>query len=59
MYTRTIREEYRQYKSDANDCKECKKIEQCTKSKNQTIVINRHIWKEYVEEASPIRHTNE
>lgn len=59
LYTRTIREGYRQYKSDSNDCKECEKIEQCTNSKNQTKVINRHIWEEYVEEANHIRHTSE
>ena len=58
-YTTTTREGYRQYKSDAKECENCPLRERCTKSKNKTKVINRHLWEAYREQAEEIRHTQE
>jgi len=59
MYTTTTRNGYRQYKSDPKDCKDCPLRNKCTKSKNMTKVIERHLWEEYREYADEIRHTME
>ena len=50
---------YRQYKSDAKECENCPLRERCTKSKDKTKVINRHLWEAYREQAEEIRHTQE
>lgn len=59
MYTTTTRNGYRQYKSDPKDCKNCPLRNKCTKSKNMTKVIERHLWEEFREYADEIRHTME
>lgn len=59
MYTTTTRNGYRQYKSDSKDCKDCPLRNKCTKSKNMTKVIERHLWEEFREYADEIRHTME
>ena len=59
MYTTTTRNGYRQYKSDPKDCKDCPLRNKCTKSKNMTKVIERHLWEEFREYADEIRHTME
>ena len=59
MYTTTTRNGYRQYKSDPKDCKDCPLRNKCTKSKNMTKVIERHLWEEFRECADEIRHTME
>jgi transposase len=45
-YRTTTREGYREYKSDPKQCKECPLLSQCTKSKNHTKVVTRHVWEE-------------
>jgi transposase len=45
-YRTTTREGYREYKSDAKKCKGCPLLSQCTRSKNHTKVVTRHIWEE-------------
>ena len=59
MYTTTTRNGYRQYKSNPKDCKDCPLRNKCTKSKNMTKVIERHLWEEFREYADEIRHTME
>ena len=59
MYTTTTRNGYRQYKSDSKDCKDCPLRNKCTKSKNMTKVIERHLWEEFREYDDEIRHTME
>lgn len=59
MYATTTRNGYRQYKSDPKDCKDCPLRNKCTKSKNMTKVIERHLWEEFREYADEIRHTLE
>jgi len=58
-YTTTTREGYRQYKSDAKECENCLLRERCTKIKNKTKVINRHLWEAYREQVEEVRHTQE
>lgn len=31
----------------------------CTKSKNKTKMVHRHIWEDYIDEAEHLRHTEE
>ena len=52
MYATTTRNGYRQYKSDPKDCKDCPLRNKCTKSKNMTKVIERHLWEEFREYAT-------
>jgi hypothetical protein len=40
-------------------CGNCPFISQCTESKNNQKLIQRHIWEFYVEEAEHLRHTYE
>ncbi len=56
-YSTTNREGYREYKSSNKICKNCPNLLDCTKSRNKTRVITRHIWQEYIEYAEDIRHT--
>jgi IS5 family transposase len=58
-YTTTTKEGYRQYKSNPTICANCPFISQCTESKNNQKLIQRHIWEFYVEEAEHLRHTYE
>ena len=55
-YATTNREGYREYKSDKNKCKNCKHLKMCTNSKDNTKVVYRHIWEEYIEKCEDIRH---
>ncbi|SMF47781.1 Transposase and inactivated derivatives [Paenibacillus barengoltzii J12] len=43
-YTTTDREGYRHYKSDPKHCVNCPMLSECTRSKNKTKVITRHVW---------------
>jgi transposase len=45
-YRTTTREGYREYKSDSKQCKECPLLAECTRSKNHTKVVTRHVWEE-------------
>ena len=56
-YSTTNREGYREYKSNPEICKNCPTRELCTKAKNFTKVVTRHIWADFVELAEDIRHT--
>ncbi len=56
-YSTTNREGYKEYKSNEKTCKVCKYLNQCTKSKNHTKVVTRHVWEEYIEQVEDIRHT--
>ena len=56
-YSTTNRDGYREYKSNPQICKNCPTRELCTKSKNCTKVVTRHIWADFVEFAEDIRHT--
>jgi len=44
IYRTTNREGYRQYHSDAKQCRACPLRGQCTRSRNMTKVITRHVW---------------
>jgi transposase len=48
-YRTTTREGYREYKSDPKQCKECPLLSECTRSKNKTKVVTRHVWEEHKE----------
>jgi transposase len=43
-YRTTTREGYREYASDPNICRNCPGLDKCTKSKNCTKVVTRHVW---------------
>jgi len=58
-YSTTNRDGYQEFKSNPNFCKECDKISQCTESKNQQKVVQRHLWEHYMEIAEDYRHTPE
>jgi transposase len=46
LYKTTTREGYREYKSNPKQCKECPLLPECTRSKNHTKVVTRHVWEE-------------
>ena len=56
-YSTTNRDGYREYKSDPQVCCNCPTRHLCTKSKNCTKVVTRHIWSDYVEMAEEARYT--
>ena len=56
-YSTTNRDGYREYKSDPQVCCNCPTRHLCTKSKNFTKVVTRHIWSDYVEMAEDARCT--
>ncbi|ADL08354.1 transposase IS4 family protein [Thermosediminibacter oceani DSM 16646] len=56
-YSTTNRAGYREYRSNPQICCKCPMRLQCTKSKNYTKIITRHIWEHYIEIAEDIRHT--
>lgn len=58
-YSTTNREGYREYKSNPKLCSSCPDREQCTHSKNQQKVVQRHIWEEHIERAEDFRHSSE
>lgn len=45
-YSTTNREGYREYKSDRKHCASCPLLTECTRSKNKTKVITRHVWED-------------
>lgn len=55
-YSTTNKTGYREYKSNPNKCKSCPFLKQCTNSKNNVKVITRHVWEDYVEEATDTRY---
>lgn len=48
-YRTTNREGYREYVSDPNICRNCPNLNKCTKSRNHTKVVTRHVWEGYKE----------
>jgi hypothetical protein len=44
VYRTTNREGYRQYHSDPGQCRQCPLRQQCTRSRNATKVVTRHVW---------------
>ena len=56
-YSTTNRDGYQEYKSDPQVCCNCPTRHLCTKSKNCTKVVTRHIWSDYVEMAEEARYT--
>jgi transposase len=46
IYRTTNREGYRQYHSDAQQCRECPLRPQCTRSRNATKIVTRHVWQD-------------
>lgn len=56
-YATTSKEGYREYKSRSYLCEKCPKLEECTKSKNKTKMVARHLWENYMEACEDIRHT--
>ena len=56
-YSTTNRNGCREYKSNPRECRECPHLKQCTHSGNQTKVVTRHIWTDYLERCDDIRHT--
>lgn len=58
-YSTTNKEGYREYKSKREECEKCPYLKQCTKSKNKTKVITRHIWAEYLDRVEDNRHTQD
>lgn len=54
-YSTTNREGYKEYKSQSKLCNSCPHLNVCTKSKNHTKIITRHVWQEYLETCEDIR----
>jgi transposase len=54
-YSTTNRLGYREFKSDSGVCKNCPNLGKCTNSKNNTKLITRHLWQEYLDKAEEIR----
>ena len=57
-YSTTNRDGYREYKSKSYVCENCPDLKQCTLSQNKTKVVTQHLWKDYIERAEDIRHSN-
>ena len=55
LYRTTNREGYRQYHSDARVCRECALRQQCTRSRNATKIVTRHVWQDSRERADAHR----
>ena len=58
-YRTTNRDGYREYCSDPKICAQCPTRQLCTRSKNSTKTVLRHIWKDYEELADDARYTPE
>lgn len=56
-YSTTNRDGYREYKSKSYICKDCPVRDRCTSNKDCTKLVTRHIWKDYIEKAEDIRHS--
>ena len=57
-YSTTNRDGYREYKSKADICRNCPDLERCTASANCVKTVALHLWKDYVEQAEDIRHSD-
>ena len=57
-YSTTNKNGYREYKSEPNICKSCPYQAQCTESNNCQKVVIRHVWKNYIELAGDVRHSD-
>lgn len=55
LYSTTNRDGYHEYKSDPAICRNCPLLKQCTRSKNQTKVLTRHVFEEAKEAANQTR----
>lgn len=55
LYTTTNRDGYHEYKSDPTLCRNCPLLKQCTRSKNQTKVLTRHVFEEAKDAANQTR----
>lgn len=55
QYSTTNRDGYREYKSSPQVCKECAYLSRCTRSKNKTKVVIRHVWEEDKEQLTANR----
>jgi IS5 family transposase len=56
-YNTTNRLGYREYHSDSEQCRQCPFLDQCTRSRNRTKVITRHVWQDSVERTDARRLT--
>jgi transposase len=56
-YNTTNRLGYREYHSDSQQCRACPFLDQCTRSRNQTKVITRHVWQDSVDRTDARRLT--
>lgn len=56
-YNTTNRLGYREYHSDSQQCRECPFLDQCTRSRNHTKVVTRHVWQDSVERTDARRLT--
>ena len=57
-YSTTNRDGYREYKSRADICRNCPDLERCTASANCVKTVALHLWKDYIEQAEDIRHSD-
>ena len=55
-YSTTNRNGYKEYKSNPNICKDCPLREMCTKSKNTTKVVTRHVWQDSLDKIEARRN---
>lgn len=55
QYSTTNRDGYHEYKSDPAQCRNCPLLKQCTRSKNQTKVLTRHVFEEAKDAANQTR----
>lgn len=55
QYSTTNRDGYHEYKSDPAICRNCPLLKQCTRSKNQTKVLTRHVFEQAKEAANQTR----
>lgn len=55
LYSTTNRDGYHEYKSDPAICRNCPLLKQCTRSKNQTKVLTRHVFEDAKEAANQTR----
>ena len=56
-YSTTNREGYREYKSKSYVCENCPDLKCCTLSQSKTKVVTQHLWKDCIERAEDIRHS--
>jgi transposase len=47
IYRTTNREGYRQYHSDPGQCRHCPLRQNCTRSRNATKIVTRHVWQRH------------